>query len=104
MGEHEGASVNPNFQATPIKIGNRLYTSTSLGQAVALDPNTGEEIWRYDPYSQDSATFQGDDQTAAWPTGMMETMKGSFSGRGNIWSRSTPQRDNLIQASVRTDL
>ncbi|HAY77002.1 MAG TPA: pyrroloquinoline quinone-dependent dehydrogenase [Gemmatimonadetes bacterium] len=50
MGEHEGASVNPNFQATPIKIGNRLYTSTSLGQAVALDPNTGEEIWRYDPY------------------------------------------------------
>ena len=50
MGEHEGASVNPNYQATPIKIGDRLYTSTSMGQAVALDPNTGEEIWRYDPY------------------------------------------------------
>jgi len=49
-GEHEGASVNPNYQATPIKIGERLYTSTNMGQAVALDPTTGREIWRYDPY------------------------------------------------------
>lgn len=50
-GEHEGASVNPNYQATPIKIGDRLYTSTNMGQAVALDPTTGEEVWRYDPYA-----------------------------------------------------
>lgn len=50
-GEHEGASVNPNYQATPIKIGDRLYTSTNMGQAVALDPSTGEEVWRYDPYA-----------------------------------------------------
>ena len=50
-GEHEGASVNPNYQATPIKIGDRLYTSTNMGQAVALDPTTGEELWRYDPYA-----------------------------------------------------
>lgn len=51
-GEQEGAGVNPNFQATPIKIGARLYTSTNLGQAVALDPATGQEIWRYDPYAR----------------------------------------------------
>lgn len=50
-GEHEGAGVNPNYQATPIKIGERLYTSTNLGQAVALDPATGAELWRYDPYA-----------------------------------------------------
>ncbi len=50
-GEHEGASVNPNYQATPIKIGDRLYTSTNLGQAVALDPATGRELWRFDPYA-----------------------------------------------------
>ncbi|MDH3272280.1 MAG: pyrroloquinoline quinone-dependent dehydrogenase [Gemmatimonadota bacterium] len=51
-GEHEGSSVNSNYQATPIKIGDRLYTSTNLGQAVALDPATGEELWRYDPYAE----------------------------------------------------
>jgi quinoprotein glucose dehydrogenase len=50
-GEDEGARVNPNYQATPIKIGERLYTSTNMGQAVSLDPSTGEEIWRYDPYA-----------------------------------------------------
>ena len=43
--------MNPNFQSTPIKIGDRLYTSTNLGQAAALDPVTGEELWRYDPYA-----------------------------------------------------
>jgi quinoprotein glucose dehydrogenase len=50
-GDHEDAPVNPNYQATPIKIGDRLYTSTNLGQAAALDPATGEELWRYDPYA-----------------------------------------------------
>ncbi|MEM7415182.1 MAG: pyrroloquinoline quinone-dependent dehydrogenase [Gemmatimonadota bacterium] len=50
-GEHAGARVNPNFQATPIKVGDRLYTSTNMGQAAALDPETGDELWRYDPYA-----------------------------------------------------
>jgi quinoprotein glucose dehydrogenase len=49
--EHSGAEVNPNYQVTPIKVGRRLYTSTNLGQAVALDPATGEELWRYDPFA-----------------------------------------------------
>jgi glucose dehydrogenase len=42
--------VNPNYQVTPIKIGTRLYAATNLGQAVALDPATGRELWRFDPY------------------------------------------------------
>jgi quinoprotein glucose dehydrogenase len=50
-GEHADAEVNPNYQATPIKIGDRLYAPTNLGQAVALDPATGAELWRYDPYA-----------------------------------------------------
>lgn len=50
-GDNEGTDVNPNLQVTPIKIGDRLYTATNLGQAAALDPATGEELWRYDPYA-----------------------------------------------------
>ncbi len=46
-----GVEVNPNYQATPIKIGARLYVPTNMGQAVALDPETGRELWRYDPYA-----------------------------------------------------
>ena len=47
-----GLYINPNYQVTPIKIGDRLYTTTNMGQAVALDPETGIEQWRYDPYAE----------------------------------------------------
>lgn len=41
--------VNPVLQATPLKIGDRLYTTTNQGRAAALDPGTGEELWVFDP-------------------------------------------------------
>jgi len=44
--------VNPNLQVTPIKIGGRLYASTNFGQAVALEPSTGDVVWRYDPFEE----------------------------------------------------
>jgi quinoprotein glucose dehydrogenase len=37
------------FESTPLVIGGVLYTSTALGQVVALDPATGETRWVYDP-------------------------------------------------------
>ncbi len=36
-------------QATPIKIGDRLYATTGLSQIAALDPATGETVWVHDP-------------------------------------------------------
>jgi len=38
-----------NFQATPLMIGDTLYLSTSYNRVVALDANTGQELWSYDP-------------------------------------------------------
>ena len=38
-----------NFQNTPIMAGNVLYTSTMYNRVVALDAQTGKEIWSYDP-------------------------------------------------------
>ena len=37
------------YKATPIKIGDTLYTTTSYSIIVALDPATGEEKWSFDP-------------------------------------------------------
>jgi quinoprotein glucose dehydrogenase len=34
---------------TPLKVGDRLYTCTGMGIAIALDARTGREDWRYDP-------------------------------------------------------
>ena len=36
------------FKSTPIKIGDVLYISTSLGRVVALDAVTGKEQWVFD--------------------------------------------------------
>jgi quinoprotein glucose dehydrogenase len=38
-----------NFQATPLMIGDTLFLSTSYNRVVALDANTGRELWAYDP-------------------------------------------------------
>lgn len=38
-----------SFQATPILFHGRMYLSTPFSRVVALDPETGEEIWTYDP-------------------------------------------------------
>jgi len=38
----------PGLEATPIVVDGALYVSTPLGRVVALDPETGEERWRFD--------------------------------------------------------
>jgi len=38
-----------NFQATPLMIGNVLYLSTPYNRVVALNADTGREIWSFDP-------------------------------------------------------
>ncbi len=38
-----------NFQATPLVVNDTMYLPTPLNQVVALDANTGRELWRFDP-------------------------------------------------------
>jgi len=37
------------FQATPLMIGDTLYLSTPFNRVVALDAESGRELWSYDP-------------------------------------------------------
>lgn len=43
------ASRPGTFQATPLMIRDTLYLPTPLNRVVALDANTGRELWRFDP-------------------------------------------------------
>ena len=38
-----------SFENTPLMIDNVLYVSTPYNRVVALDPETGHELWAYDP-------------------------------------------------------
>jgi quinoprotein glucose dehydrogenase len=37
------------FEVTPILVGDKLVACTPFNAVVALDPGTGQELWRYDP-------------------------------------------------------
>ena len=47
----DGSDGRPEttFQATPILVDGVLYLATVYGRVIALNPETGAEIWKYDP-------------------------------------------------------
>ena len=47
----DGSDGRPKttFQATPILVDGVLYLATVYGRVIALNPETGAEIWTYDP-------------------------------------------------------
>jgi membrane-bound PQQ-dependent dehydrogenase (glucose/quinate/shikimate family) len=42
--------MKSTMEATPIMIGDSLYTCTQTNMIIALDPETGQERWRFDPH------------------------------------------------------
>lgn len=45
------------FQATPVIADNRMYLCSGAGKIVALDPETGKEIWATEPKSDIFSTY-----------------------------------------------
>ncbi|HYO82404.1 MAG TPA: PQQ-binding-like beta-propeller repeat protein [Bryobacteraceae bacterium] len=46
---NSSAASKAAFQATPVLSDGRLFVITPFNQVLALNPETGAEIWRYDP-------------------------------------------------------
>lgn len=56
-----GEAVNPDrFEATPVMLGDTLYLSTPYNRAVALDANSGRELWQFDPDAPRWGVIGGD--------------------------------------------
>ena len=51
--DNEIVKTNPArpgaYQDTPLMVNGVLYTTTSLGLIVAIDPGSGRTLWQYDP-------------------------------------------------------
>ncbi|WP_422342737.1 membrane-bound PQQ-dependent dehydrogenase, glucose/quinate/shikimate family [Parasphingorhabdus sp.] len=56
LGREPNGEAAP-FQATPLKIGGHLYFCTGYNDIVALDAETGEQIWRYEANADTSGIF-----------------------------------------------
>ena len=55
---HTGATIRPseagpdrefNFQVTPLKVRDKLFLCTPHAEVIAIEPETGKEVWRFDP-------------------------------------------------------
>ena len=61
-GDERGRLGDPEettFEATPLKIGDRLFLCTPHQLVIALDATTGAQIWRYDPQILNKLALQG---------------------------------------------
>lgn len=55
-GDHadgSGSSRSTSFQATPLVVNEKLYYCTPFQRVFALDPETGTELWSFDPQLQE---------------------------------------------------
>jgi quinoprotein glucose dehydrogenase len=49
--------TSPTFESTPILAEGRLYTCTGKNKVVAIDPETGKELWSYDARGNDKGSY-----------------------------------------------
>ena len=57
--EDPDVRFNSLLLATPLKVGDALFTSTNLGQAAAIDPVTGETLWVYNSVAEGTSAGRG---------------------------------------------
>ena len=49
ISDGSGGRRKSEFEATPIVVDGTMYLSTPFNRVVALDPETGQEKWSFDP-------------------------------------------------------
>ena len=50
-------AVRTAFECTPLVVDGVLYLTTPFGRAVALEPETGKELWSFDPKLDKDRTY-----------------------------------------------
>ena len=54
---HAGSIRMAAFENTPIMAEGKLFLCSSFQEVSAIDPGTGQEIWRFDPHLPDAMTL-----------------------------------------------
>ena len=57
------------FETTPLAVNGVLYLSTAANRVIALEPETGREIWKYDPQAKAKGgpKYRAHRGVAYWP-------------------------------------
>jgi quinoprotein glucose dehydrogenase len=57
ISDGKGRVKRSGFETTPLMIQGRLYLTTPFNRIIALDPETGRQIWAHDPHTELSWNF-----------------------------------------------
>src|SRR5215471_5608000 len=69
------------FETTPLMVDGMLYFTTPTGRAIAVDGDTGKELWVFDPFSGQSGSRRPINRGAAyWEGHSAVTCGGEKSG------------------------
>ena len=60
---HTG-EAGPTWENTPIVVGGVMYFATQKNRVIALEPETGKELWNFDPKSKRPSEHRG---VSYWP-------------------------------------
>ncbi|MDD1978064.1 MULTISPECIES: glucose/quinate/shikimate family membrane-bound PQQ-dependent dehydrogenase [Pseudomonas] len=97
-------------QNTPLKVNGMLYACTAHSKVLALDPDTGAEIWRFDPQIKSPVGFKGFAHMTCrgvsyYDENSYVSVDGSpapkISDAGQVVARSCPRRLYLPTADAR---
>jgi quinoprotein glucose dehydrogenase len=53
-----GDPIETTYELTPLKVGDKLFACTPHDIAIALDPDSGRELWRFDPHIREAKNLQ----------------------------------------------
>lgn len=99
--------VRSAFEATPLVVNQRLYVTTAFNRLVALDAETGREIWAFDPKidKERSYTLFIHRGPAWWSDGEQERLVyGTIEGKLYSIDASTGKPDPAFGNSGMVDL
>ena len=60
---HHG-ETGRNFEVSPIVVADTMYFTTPSQRVIAVEPETGQEIWQYDPHVKKLSAHRG---VSYWP-------------------------------------
>jgi quinoprotein glucose dehydrogenase len=97
------------FEATPILVDGTMYVCTPFNRVIAIDPETGEERWTYDPHIDFSGSYANQlvcrgvstwlDPEAAGPAGEESSAEEQGPCRRRIFTATNDARLIAIDAA-----
>ncbi|HZR21054.1 MAG TPA: pyrroloquinoline quinone-dependent dehydrogenase [Verrucomicrobiae bacterium] len=103
ISDGKGSMKRSGFETTPILADHRLYITTPFNRIVALDPETGRQLWSYDPKIQRAWNY-GDGLinrgAATWVDSSAASGGSSRRGRRRIFEATLDARLVAVDAET----